>query len=567
MVAGLLRVAREQNVTQLVVGKPVGWHVLELFQGGSFLNRLIRLSGDIDVHAVRADANAARSAPARAPQLGWRDWEGLRSGLAVIAVVTGLGLILRPFIEYSPIALLYLMAVVIMGMFLRRRVVFVASLLSALLWNFLFVPPLYKFSISSTNDLMLFLTLLIVGLVVGQMTARMRAQQMAERSREQRATALYLLTGQLAQSTDLAEMLGVVIRSMGESFPADVALSLPGDEGGAVLTPYFAGTWPLPEKELSVAIWASQHRQPAGRGTDTLASSEGLHLPLIASERVVGVLSLRFHDPTPLSPSHRDLLDAFIRQISVVLDRQRLRDTEAQTQLLAESEKLSRALLNSISHELRTPIAAINTAASALPGQPAASQNSLIAEIQQSTARLNRLVGNLLDMTRLESGQVKPRLEWSDVSDLIGVCVRRNEKELSRHKIVVSVERSLPLVKMDFVLMEQVLNNLLANAAIYTAVGTDIEIKAAIAAKKLLITVADRGPGLPPESLPHVFDKFYRAPGSPAGGTGLGLSIVKGFVEAHGGKVAVTNRPGGGAEFSVQLPVDETPPTSLDATT
>ncbi len=565
VVAGLLRVAREQNVTQLVVGKPAGWRAIDLFYGGSFLNRLIHSSGDIDVHAVRADPLAARTAPVPRPRLAWRDWAGMGRGLAVIAVVTGLGLMLKPIIGYEPIALIYLLAVVIMGLFLRRRVVFIASLLSAVLWNFLFIPPIFTFRISNPSDLMLYLTLLIVGLAVGQMTARLRAQQLAERSREQRATALYLLTGQLAQSADLAELLGVVVRSVGESFPADVALSLPDDEGGGPLTPYFAGTWPLPEKELSVAVWAYQHRQGAGRGTDTLTSSEGLHLPLLAGERVVGVLSLRFHDPTPLSPAHRDLLDAFIRQISVVLDRQRLRDTEIQAQLLAESERLGRALLNSISHELRTPIAAINTATSALAGKPMEMQDSLIAEIQQSTGRLNRLVGNLLDMTRLESGQVKPRPEWCDVGDLISVSLRRNEKELSRHEVVVSLVRPLPLVKMDFVLMEQVLNNLLLNAVHYTPAGTVVEIKASAAPKILTLSVADRGPGLPPESLPHVFDKFYRAPGSPAGGTGLGLSIVKGFVEAHGGKVTAANRPFGGAEFSIQLPIDENPPLGLDA--
>ena len=237
---------------------------------------------------------------------------------------------------------------------------------------------------------------------------------------------------------------------------------------------------------------------------------------------------------------------------------------------MVESEKLSKTLLNSISHELRTPIAAITAAATALTEvntpDPSQLQKTLASEISESAARLNRLVGNLLDMTRLESGNVKPRLEWCDISDLINVALRHNERELSRHRIILSVPRPLALVKIDFVLMEQVLNNLLLNAAsTYTPAGTAVEIKARAQNSEMLLSVADRGPGLPEESLPHLFEKFYRVPGAPAGGTGLGLSIVKGLVEAHGGHVEVQNRPDGGAEFIVSLPIVSTPEMATEA--
>jgi len=232
-----------------------------------------------------------------------------------------------------------------------------------------------------------------------------------------------------------------------------------------------------------------------------------------------------------------------------------------------ESEKLSKALLNSISHELRTPISAITTAASALvePTTPEPLRDTLAHEIQESAARLNRLVSNLLDMTRLESGNVKPRLDWCDAADVINVALRHNERELSGHPVALSLNQPLPLAKMDFVLIEQALNNLLLNAAHYTPPGTTVEIKASAAPGEMTISVADHGPGLPPESLPHVFEKFYRVPGAPAGGTGLGLSIVKGLIEAHGGRVEARNRPGGGAEFSIHLPVVGNPEPALDA--
>jgi two-component system sensor histidine kinase KdpD len=291
-------------------------------------------------------------------------------------------------------------------------------------------------------------------------------------------------------------------------------------------------------------------------------------MPLTTNRGAVGVIAVNLPGEQPPTLEQRDLLDAFARQTALVLDRFRLDAEAEQARLLAESEKLSKALLNSISHELRTPIAAITAAASTLaafqPGGQPALQKTLAGEIQESAARLNRLVGNLLDMTRLESGKVKPRLEWCDLTDLVNVALRRNETELARHPVKVQLPKGLPLVRMDFVLMEQALNNLLLNAAAYTAGGTPVEISAAGGAGEVSLTVADRGPGLPPESLPHVFEKFYRVPGAPPGGTGLGLSIVKGFVEAHGGRVEARNRDGGGAQFTIYLPVESTPEPSLE---
>jgi two-component system sensor histidine kinase KdpD len=318
-----------------------------------------------------------------------------------------------------------------------------------------------------------------------------------------------------------------------------------------------------------VADWAFRRQQPAGRGTDTLPSAEGLHLPLLVTDRIGGVLSLRFRDPAELDSAQRDLLDAFVRQIALVLDRQRLRATVQEAKLLAESERLSKALLNSISHELRTPIAAIASASSGLAeladqDKPEL-RRALTGEIRTAATRLNRLVGNLLDMTRLESGHMKLRLEWCDLADLVGVALRQLERELARHPVTNNLPRDLPLVKIDFVLMEQVLVNLLLNAALHTPPGTRVQISAEAGPQEIALTVADNGPGLPPESLPHLFDKFYRAPGAAAGGSGLGLSIVKGFVDAHGGQVSAQNRPGGGAEFTVRLPLKEAPP-SLEAT-
>jgi two-component system sensor histidine kinase KdpD len=569
VVRGLLRVAREQNATQIVVGKPVGWRGLDLLRAGSLLNRLIRESGHIDVHAVRAEGEGPVLRRPAGPTLTTAAARGYGVALAVVAGVTGLNAILQRWLGYQALALVYLLSVVVLAMFAGRGPTLAAATLTALFWNFLFVPPVFTFRIGGATDVMLFFTYFVVALAMGHLAARLRAQQAAERRREERATALYMLTRELAQASDVADLLAIIIREVGKAAPADVALSLPEEALEASLTPYFASTWDLPEKEQSVASWAFGHRQPAGRGTDTLPSAEGLHLPLMAGERAVGVLSLRFKVTAMLATEQRDLLDSFVRQIALVLDRQRLRDAEQQAKLAAESERLSKTLLNSISHEIRTPIAAITSAISTL-GQARNSASgeipwSMLDEIQEAAGRLNRLVGNLLSMTRLESGHVKANLDWCDVADLIHVTLKEVERDLAGHRVTVEVLAGLPLVRLDFVLMQQAFTNLLLNAAVHTPIGSEVRISAVAEAQALVITVADNGPGLPPDALPMVFEKFYRGSSAPAGGTGLGLAIVKGLVEAQGGQVKAENRPGGGALFTVRIPLSKTPPIATEA--
>ncbi len=565
---GLLRVAGEQNATQLVVGKPAGWRALDLLRGGSLLNRLIRESGHIDIHAVRAEGEAPlfrRLAPPRYSPAAAR---GYGTALGVVAGVTALNSLLHQWTGYQTLALTYLLSVVVLAMFVARGPTLVAATLTALLWNFLFVPPLYTFRIQGTTDLMFFFTYFVVALAMGHLAARLRAQQAAERRREQRATALYLLTRELAQATDFTDLLAIIIREVGKATHAEAALSMPDENRDGSLTPYFASTWFLTEKEQSVASWAFQRRQPAGRGTDTLPSAEGMHLPLLAGERAVGVLSVRFGDDAALGASERDLLEAFVRQIALVIDRQRLRDAEQHAKMVEESERLSKTLLNSISHEIRTPIAAIDSAAATL--NAARSRGlaevpwTMVDEIQEATRRLNRLVGNLLNMTRLESGHVKPKLDWCDVADLVHVTLSEIEKDLACHPVSAEIAPGLPLARMDFVLMQQALTNLLLNAAVHTPAGTQVQVRAGASNQTLVLTVADNGPGLPPDAVPFLFDKFYRAPATPAGGTGLGLAIVKGFVEAQGGKVQAQNQPGGGAAFTIRLPLVKPPPVTAE---
>ena len=562
LVAGILRVARQQNVTQIVAGKSAGFRGLDFFRGGPVLSRLIRDSGNIDVCCVRAE----NSLPP-APRLRWRPSSTPRQyliTLGVVAAATGLNFALQKFTGQYALSLVYLLATVGLALFVGRGPIYFAATASALLWNYFFLPPQFTFYISSFQDALMFGMFFVVALAMGQLTARLRAQQAAERAREERTIALYLLTRELAAGKDFTELLGTVIRQIGDVFAADVAVLLPDAESKGELVPYPFGTLAVSEKEASVAAWAFRNGQPAGHGTDTLPATAALYWPLGTPTGCVGVIGLRLKNERDLSLQQRNLLDNFIHQIALVLDRQRLSDADQTARLLEESERLSKALLDSISHELRTPIAAITSAASGLEDLAEKDnpplRHALTDEIREASGRLNRLVGNLLDMTRLEAGRMKPRLEWCDVGDLVSVAVRHLEKELAGHPVSLSLAPGLPLVKMDFALMQQALVNLLLNAALHTPPDTRIEIRAAAAANELVLCVADTGPGIPPEALPQLFDKFFRAPGAPAGGSGLGLSIVKGFVEAHGGRISAGNRANGGAEFTIQLPLGKAPP-------
>ncbi len=558
---GILRTAREQNATQIIVGKPAGWRVLDLLRGGSMLNRLIRNSGEIDIHAVRAEGERASPRPVCPAVPQTSDLRGYQIAGGVVVAVTALNAILQQWLGYQSVALVYLLSVVLLALFVGRGATLAAATATALLWNFFFTEPRFTFRINNAGDAMMFATYFVVAVAMGQLAARLRAQQAAERRREQRATALYLLTRELAEAPDLVQLLAAVIRQVGETFRAEVALSLPEESNAGQLTPYFASTWSLSEKEQTVAAWAFQHRQPAGCNTNNIPSSEGLHLPLVAGERAAGVLSLHFRDAAPQAPAQRDLLDAFVRQTALVLDRQRLRDTEAQAKLLAESERLGTTLLNSVSHELRTPLAAIGSAAGGLraAGTLNSAQQLLANELDEATERLNRLVQNLLDLSRLEAGHLRPNFDWHDLRDLIHAALQSLERALEKHTVKTEIPPALPLVRLDGALTEQIFINLLGNAAIYTPAETVIELRVHAESKHLIVEVLDYGPGLPPGDPARLFNRFQRGPDAAAGGTGLGLSLVKGFAEAQGGAVTAENRPGGGARFTVKLPLAKMP--------
>jgi two-component system sensor histidine kinase KdpD len=558
--AALVRTALQHNATQIVIGKPRGNRLVDTIRGGTLVDRLVRLGGNIDIYVVPADPDA-RLLP---------DWRSLEPALhsppreyaiaaGTIAAITLLGQLL-PVDTYLAVGLVFLLAVITLSLRVGRWPVLLAGILSALTWNYLFIPPRFTFAINKIEDATLFVTYFAVAIIAGQLTARIRAQARNERLREERATALFHLTRALASAETLDAAVFAALRQIDELFSAKTSLLLT-DETGVRLTAHFAASFALDEKERGVADWSFRHRRPAGRFTDTLPGSSAFHLPLIREERALGVLIVAVPESQILMLAQRDLLDAFARQLALIVERDHLRASSEREKLLAASDKLHRTLLDSVSHELRTPLAVITGSLENLADAPTlAARDSLTAEARSAAARLNRLVGNLLDQTRLESGSLKPRLDWCDVRDLANAAREAVGDVLAGHSFTIEIPDNLTPIRADFALTEQALANLLLNAAVHTPPATPIHLTAGvdIVTHRAWISIADRGPGIAPDLREKIFQKFARPDNARTGGLGLGLSIVRGFITVQGGDITSTENPGGGACFTISFPHSST---------
>ena len=552
--AALVRVALQNNATQIVVGQSRNPRWLDLVRGGTLVDRLLRISGPIDIYVVPAERLAEKpglridwQAAAHSPAREYYDV------LTTVGVLTVTSWFLVPYTGYLSVGLLYLLAVIVLSLRVGRWPVLAAGVLSALTWNYLFIPPLFTFVISKFEDGMMFATYFVVALVSGQLTGRFRAQARHERLREERATALFHLTQALSAARTLDDAVFAALRQADEIFNAKTALLIADHD---TLTAHFAGSFTLTEKERAVAEWTWRNRKKAGRFTDTLPSSEGFHLPLVRDDTTHGVLVISVPPDAHLTLAQRELAESFATQLGLVLEREQLRAVSEREKLLAESDKLHRALLDGVSHELKTPLAVIGAAAETFATADAPTRENLVGEIRTATRRLNRLVTNLLDQTRLESGVLKPRLDWCDAHDLVNAALDGIRETLAAHALETAVPSDMPLFRADAALMEQVIANLLLNAALHTPSGTPIFLAAGVdtTRARVFFTVADRGPGLPAAMRERLFQKFQRGDAARAGGLGLGLSIIRGFVVAQGGEVVAGENPGGGAVFTVYLP-------------
>lgn len=573
VVEALLRLAQQRNATQIVVGKPLHRRLLDSLRGGSLVERLIRASADIDIYVVSgraADHEAGTRPPFVLPQRQSSLRDYLWAFVLVAVVTTGL-LVAHsfiPWVSYQAVGLIDLLAVLLIAFYLGRGPALLAALVSAIAWNFLFMQPRFTFEIATLEDIILFLLYFVIALFAGTLTARLRTRERQAQHNADRMTALYALAHATATAVNMDNVLHTAIEQIGSVFDADVAILLT-QEGQLRRATHPASTLTLEKNDLGVALWVFDNDKPAGRFTATLPQASAHFRPLSTPGRTVGVIGVKLRQASRLAFDQKVLLETFTSQVALVIERELLDEAAEQSVMLRESERLYTTLLNSISHELRTPIATIAGAASSLLdpntvlNEPA--RTELTSEIQTAADRLNRLVENLLDMSRLDAGRLQLKLEWCDIGDVIGVALRRLASVLGARPITVTVASDVPLIKMDFVLMEQVLVNLLDNACAYTPPDSALSISAAVVGAWVHIDLSDDGPGIAPEALARIFDKFYRVPGTAAGGTGLGLSICRGLVEGHGGTLTARNRPEGGMTFSIRLPKPTQPPSVQEA--
>jgi two-component system sensor histidine kinase KdpD len=556
IVKAIVDFAQKENVTHIIVGKPRVRNLLSLFRFSRYVNRLIRYSGNIDVYILGADSQAKdrfRDRVSIPPFTSNIRQYLITSLLVILSSITSY--LVKDYVGYQVISFVLLFLVSILALFYGTGPILLASTLCALIWDYFFIPPQFTLHIGKAEDVLMLIMFFIIALLNGILTSRVRRQEKKTRIREERTHALYQLTRELTMVSGIDEVSKIAVRYIQKYFNLDCAIVLKNDLNQLDNQVQLDAKIKLSENELSIAAWVYKHSAKAGKHTDTLPSTDYTFYPLTGNNDSTGVIAVKHLNP--FTQGEEQFWEAFLSQISGKYEREFLRDAAKKAYILNESDKLYKTLFNSISHELRIPVATIMGATDTLLTHtyPEETRRKLYTEINTASIRLNRLIENLLNMSRLESGRITPRLDWCDVHDLANKVADNLKQELLPFKLSTVIPSDMPLVFIDFGLIEQVLNNLVLNATQNTMAETNIRLKFFFDQGALTIQVMDRGKGFPASELLSVFDKFYRGKDAKAGGTGLGLSIVKGYVQAHGGTVIAENRKNGGAIFTIKIPV------------
>jgi two-component system sensor histidine kinase KdpD len=501
-------------------------------------------------------------------------WPGYLAAAGLVLATTAIGMLLRSTLQVTDVAMLYLLAVVVVATKYDRGPSLLATALSIVAFDVGFVPPYGRLAVHDAAYLLTFGVMLLIAVMMSSLTHRIRASAAAANDRERRTAVLYDLSRELASALRPEEVAAVVTRHLGMAVGGDAALAwaAPGAEGEAIQfpdEPLFAD-----ERVRDGARWVHAWDLPAGAGTGEFSDLGCLLLPVRAALHRHGVVAIRGVGVTTLSEADRRTLELLTRHAALALERLSLAEQREAAEVAVEAERLRATLLSSVSHDLRTPLASIEGAASALLDDtapiPAAMTRELLTTVVEESQRMTRMVTNLLDMVRVESGAITARTAWVPLEEVVGVARLRLDAPLAEHPVEVHLPPGPLLVPIDEILMEQVVVNLLENAARYTPAGSPITITASREGTSVVVTVADRGPGIPAGEEEAVFRKFYRltdrAPGPPGAraGTGLGLAICRGVVTAHGGRIWVERREGGGAAFKFTIPAGDPPTTAAE---
>jgi two-component system sensor histidine kinase KdpD len=561
----VLAFAFANNITQIVLGKSTRSRWFEIING-SVVHDLVRRAGNISVHVIAGEAIAGEPIPGKTVRAirqrsEARDPTSYIAALVAVALALGAGQLIRPWFGVENVDLVFLTAIVGVAVRFGLWPSLFASALASLLYNIFFLPPLYTLTIAAPTNVAAFGFFALMSILVSNVAARVRTQAITAVARARTTESLYAFSRKLAGAGTLDDVLWATAYQIALMLKVRVVLLLPVD-GSIVVKAGYPPEDVLDEADIAAAKWTWQNDRAAGRGSDTLPGAKRLFLPMRTGRGAIGVVGIDSDKPGPmLAPDERRLLDALTDQAALAIERVGLVEDMDRAERTIETDRLRSALLTSISHDLKTPLASALGAAGTLRDLSAkltdAEKTDLLATMIEEMERLNRFIANLLDMTRLESGAISPNLAAQDVGEIVGSALRRAAKILARHRVDVDLAADLPMLDLDAVLFEQVLFNLLDNAAKYAPAGTTIRLQAWRDDRAVWLQILDEGDGIPPADLERIFDKFYRVQKGDQvrAGTGLGLAISRGFIEAMHGTIAAANRNDrSGAVFTIRLP-------------
>jgi two-component system, OmpR family, sensor histidine kinase KdpD len=575
--------AEANNITHIVIGKSNRPRWFEIVHG-SVVHDLVRKTGAISVHVISAEGEApppASRVVATRPRAEPPDPRAYAGSIGAVAIALGVGELISRFVGAQSISLVFLTAVLASAIAWGLWPSLLACLSSVLAFNFFFLPPLYTLTVEDPENIVALFFFALAALVISNLTARTRRQVVAARARARTTAELYAFSRKLAGIGTLDDLLWATAFQVSSMLRVSTVLLLPDHAtGDLALACGYPPEDMLDDADMAAARWCWDHNHSAGRGSDTLPGGKWLFLPLRTGSGPVGVIGIEREAPGPLlAPDESRLFDALADQVAVAIERVRLARGLAEARVQADSERLRASLVTAISQDLRTPLGTIIGTVARLRDQAlwhdADRREKLLATLRDEAERLDRFIDNLLDMTRLEAGTLTPQLDLVDIGDIVEAALKRAGNVLARHRLEVEIAANLPLLRLDAMLFEQVLVNLLDNAAKYAPAGSRIDVAARRdGAGWVAIEVSDEGPGIPPDDLERIFDKFYRlrAPGGGGGrrpaGSGLSLAICRGFVAAQGGQIAAANRQDrSGAVFTIRLPVPVPAPPPAAAET
>ncbi len=561
----VMQIAVRENVTAIVVGKsgPRRWYELTK---KTLVDKLISKSGFIHVYVIQGrEENEKQPAITTAVTEQHTGWQQYLGAVSAVLIITSLCYVFRGQLELVNIALLYLLPVLLTAAWWGRKTAYMTAVLCVLGFDFLFLEPVFTFTVYDIRYLWSFLIFGLVAFLVGGKTESLRRELQSTRRRESNVNSLYQFSSRIAAVDDGQTIIEEFVSHVGRELQRTVLILVPEEKTLKLQACYdeskaqIANDFQLAASEYAVAVWVQEHGQVAGRSTETLSGAENLFLPLLNGEKVIGVVGIAI-DTRKLSPEERTVLGAWVSLLAIALVRAGLSSEAKQAAMLRAADKLRNALFNSVSHELRTPLAAIIAAIYALNDKTVAygekQRQQLLETIIDASRRMERIIGNLLDTARMESGMLQLKADWCDLEDVISGALRRSKDYTQEHLIKVNYDDELPLVYADAALLEHVVLNLLDNAVKYSSKGSEIELQAHLQGNDVVVAVKDRGVGLKAKELPYLFDKFYRSKQTEnISGTGLGLAICKGIIDAHHGKIWAEPRSGGGSVFAFTLSV------------